>query len=450
MLNEIDYHCAYNSKFKELYLDEQVLIEKKLSGYINRFDRIRKILNCRKDFLEKKLDDLFILKFTTENFEEQIPSICKSLNSITDYNSEKLLLKFEDIFCLPEQQIQQILTSSQQPQRGFYLDRYVVTVLFANNGLLHLQDYWCAKNPRFLELYLNDNILMQVNVSEYINRFIRLRDILDCQKISTFNYGLYSSWISWSRKMKNSNGWDVIEIQPGTILYRGIDAKIDDNYTGNKEGFTFYADLKDALWYAFSSSTPNRERGKVITVTPKQPIYLLDMESIDNYNKLYNEKIKNTSNADILEKITYAFGYNPKISGPLKRNSIRITDLFVAKWFCNQSLDGINGWGYYQLPNSHEEIMICNAADKLTRLSIEYRFSENYKEAIIETYNGEAVKIHPINEETILGGKIGGGYWGWGGPPKYKPDINKQSDKWLYKDLPDLLDAIYKYCRKNQ
>lgn len=89
------------------------------------------------------------------------------------------MLKFEDIYSLPEPQIQQTLALAQQPNRDVITNRYVVTILLANSGQLDPADYRFATHPHFQELYLDDNKLMLANVEGYVSRFARLRSIIN-------------------------------------------------------------------------------------------------------------------------------------------------------------------------------------------------------------------------------------------------------------------------------
>lgn len=90
-------------------------------------------------------------------------------------------LSFEDVYCLLETEIQAILKLANYKTRGFLVDRYITTVLLANSNLLKPEDYKCAINPRFQELYFNDAELAKVQVIGYANRFFRLRLLLGCE-----------------------------------------------------------------------------------------------------------------------------------------------------------------------------------------------------------------------------------------------------------------------------
>ena len=87
-------------------------------------------------------------------------------------------LSFEEIFCLPEPQIQQIIKTGGYQSVGFVADRYIATALLANNGSLRPEDMKYAINQRFPEVYLDDNLLMESNMNKYASRFEGLRKIL--------------------------------------------------------------------------------------------------------------------------------------------------------------------------------------------------------------------------------------------------------------------------------
>jgi hypothetical protein len=89
---------------------------------------------------------------------------------------------FEDVFLLPEPQLHDILRKTGYQSQGFLIDRYIATVVFANSMLLKPEDYKCATNPKFQQLYLNDDALMQLNLPGYVSRFTRLRMLLGCVK----------------------------------------------------------------------------------------------------------------------------------------------------------------------------------------------------------------------------------------------------------------------------
>lgn len=95
------------------------------------------------------------------------------------------LLTFEDIFSLPEVQIDNVLNRDSSAPKNFLNDRYLATIAFADKGQLTARDDQCTTEPRFRALYLNENLLMEAKVKGYVNRFDRLRQILGYQNLLT-------------------------------------------------------------------------------------------------------------------------------------------------------------------------------------------------------------------------------------------------------------------------
>ena len=91
------------------------------------------------------------------------------------------MLSFEDVFILPESEIQEILRFAGQPPRSFVVDRYVATVTLANNNRITADDYQCATNPLFQELYLNESLLQRGNIAG----FQSIRNNLGCRSALT-------------------------------------------------------------------------------------------------------------------------------------------------------------------------------------------------------------------------------------------------------------------------
>lgn len=348
-------------------------------------------------------------------------------------------LDLEYIFSLPDDLIKYILDLNGQPNRDFYLDRYVVTILLANKGILNRQDHICAGKPNFMESYINELSKEHLNIAD---RFSSLRKKYNCQIRNWSDESvLCDDWIKCSKIVTLANGWDVFEVPPGTILYKGVNIYDEDKNITNKP--MWFATLQQANMYAFSSDNTTGEFGKVVTFKVKTQLYLLNMESINNYNKIYSEGLAAglpPSYEDGSNVLNYAFGYgtDPNNKNYLRRNSFPGFDKELANWICNKKLDKISGWAYSKLPGFHEEIMICDATNNLVKLPIEYRFSNSYNKAIIKTYNGNIVDLLPINKDTI-----GSGHVKWRFSNIHYKDDDDPSDNWI--GVPLSNELLQKY-----
>lgn len=201
-------------------------------------------------------------------------------------------------------------------------------------------------------------------------------------------------YYDWTRSIirRNMNGFDVIVIPKNTILYQGIGLSkrkgkisMDNDLMKN-----FFGNLPVASYYAFSSDFSRGEYGKVITYITIRNLILLDMDSINNYDYLYElgydvpEGI--SPNEDIIK---YAFGYDKK-ERKLTRYSHQAIDSEFVTWLCDLHLQNIDGYSYTELPDFHPEVFICDTEDKIIIYPLEYRFVRTYKDDhIIETFDGE-------------------------------------------------------------
>ena len=138
----------------------------------------------------------------------------------------------------------------------------------------------------------------------------------------------------------------------------------------------FYANLAIAAQYAFSSDFQKGEYGKIISYLTKQEIYLLDMDSLSNYKKLYNLNVPIPKlGIKDLDVIQYIFGYENKksiLEQSLKRHGDIRADKIFVNWICRLSLGKITGYAYLNLPGLHNELVICSPEDKVSKSPYEY------------------------------------------------------------------------------
>lgn len=98
------------------------------------------------------------------------------------------MLNFEEIYSLPETQIQALVNAFADADKSIPRDgtpivkRYLATIYIAKTGNLRSEDYQCASNPRFQALYLDDSSLVNEN-TDYISKFDLLRRELGCTTI---------------------------------------------------------------------------------------------------------------------------------------------------------------------------------------------------------------------------------------------------------------------------
>lgn len=180
--------------------------------------------------------------------------------------------------------------------------------------------------------------------------------------------------------------FNYIILPANTLLYKGVSV----GKKATVESGIYAADLSVASYYAFQykSRPPDAEYGLVQTYKTVEPLYLLDMEDINNYEAIYEmglEVPKTMENRDLLE---YAFGY---IRGErsLKRYSEFTIDAELVKWLCglNKTLDG---YAYEHIAGFHNEVVVCkNKGYKLVVEPVEYRYAKYYDyDSILKVKNG--------------------------------------------------------------
>jgi hypothetical protein len=197
------------------------------------------------------------------------------------------------------------------------------------------------------------------------------------------------------------NGFDVLIIPPNTLLFKGIKASAEQRARVARRlrqrepittEVTYVGDLPIAAHYAFASDMTQGEQGKIITYRTTQPIILLDMESIRNYQRLSQMNVPHLEDDEFSDILNYTFGYTPgrtQLPSELKRYSDYDHDVQLSQWLCSRDLDGITGYGYLKLPGFHSELLICQPQDKLELYPLEYRFVSYYNpDVVIETFNG--------------------------------------------------------------
>ena len=206
------------------------------------------------------------------------------------------------------------------------------------------------------------------------------------------------------------DGWDVINIPKNTYIYRGVSVS-KENKPKKKPLGIFYANLAIAAWYAFSSDFQKGEHGKIISFITKRDIYLLDMESLSNYKKLYQLNIPvPQSGFKDMDIVQYGFMYENKksmVEQSLRRRSDARIDKIFVNWLCQLSLGKITGYAYLNLPGFHNELVICTTEDVISPSPYEYRFVIYYSPSVIvETFNGELTDEDiPFSTLTFLMGK---------------------------------------------
>lgn len=223
--------------------------------------------------------------------------------------------------------------------------------------------------------------------------------------------------------------WDVYIMPKGTPLYQGININpkrrrihdYDERLMNN-----FYGTLPIASYYAFSDERTKGEMGKIVGYRTTRKLYLLNMESIHNYERIY--QISNNipsgvaSDEDIIQ---YAFGYKTG-SDKLYRDSHYTIDKEFVNWFCDQKFDGIDGYTYLNLPGFHNEVFMCYQNVEPT--GYEYRFIQYFDpESIYETYNGllTGKKIPQSELKYIANNKMNNVILKYNPYVIYRPKTNK-------------------------
>ena len=198
---------------------------------------------------------------------------------------------------------------------------------------------------------------------------------------------LTNSWITQSRR-ESYKGWDVIVIPKGVKIYKG--QSVDKGRWEGKDFFQFYGTFQVGAWYAFNPDKDAATQKIECSITTKN-IYLLNMESIYNYDKIFDFIDKTKSNSDdgdrIKDNIEFAFGYTPR-KKQLERYSNTDSDRSLSLWLCNffknnLKKSSIIGYAYTNLKGMHGEIMLCdghNSFKKNTNLSYRWipYFEKNY------------------------------------------------------------------------
>jgi hypothetical protein len=192
------------------------------------------------------------------------------------------------------------------------------------------------------------------------------------------------------------NGYDVLIIPKGTILYHGTSILFPDNTLPKSPAYL--ADLQSAQRYAFRGEKFQGGDGKIISFKTIKPITLLNItkKSLDKLSKLEDFNFDN---------FEYAFNYGAE---ELVRHSHDLYDTQVTKWLCEQNL--FDGWCQH-LPKFHPEILVCSI-DKIVRYDVEYRFDGYYFNNLFKLKNNKLIdilkrdaigKIHFSTKYTMFG-----------------------------------------------
>jgi len=208
---------------------------------------------------------------------------------------------------------------------------------------------------------------------------------------------------------KKVNGWNIITIPKGTILYRGI-LQLTPKEFNRTEGrhkkspyrkdqvVGWYGSFPIASWYAFNAKQTgwSSNKGKIIAYETTKNINLLDIDEVNNYKRLNKKELPEIYGESILK---HSFGYdkNTTTNKELSRQSEFIADNKFAVWLCKH-IPNIDGLASIDIPHHHSEIMLCNP--KILKNTLyEYRWVAYYKpKYIIQTYNGRLTGVEiPID-----------------------------------------------------
>lgn len=225
------------------------------------------------------------------------------------------------------------------------------------------------------------------------------------------------------------NGYDILILPPATFLYSGVSAR--DMPEQGLGRLRYFASLKTAMWYAFSSDFQKGTFGKVIMATTDREFKLLDMTSANNYAKLrqnYTVPEWSPGKGDILK---YAF------DDGARRSSHRQIDGEVDDFLCSRAKEiGVDGWGLTSMKGWHDEISVCENTG-ISRSPYELRYPENGSDNFVWTKFGK-VK-YAIPQDKLQGGLFKKVHYS--GDDEYFGDINKQSDSFLMEGMEPVTDA---------
>lgn len=175
--------------------------------------------------------------------------------------------------------------------------------------------------------------------------------------------------------------WEYLEIDKGTILFRGKKTDIDKNRP------TYFAETPEVA----NLYLPSNKKGFLKIYETSKNLKLFNLGSIDNINKLLHElfdsrKSKVLKDKSVYDIIRFMFT-NQYISreekeshviNKIKRASVTKYDIAFSNWLCN---NGFNGYYAEELPQKFgmifpSEIMLCNIDDVEVINSIEMRRSK--------------------------------------------------------------------------
>lgn len=248
---------------------------------------------------------------------------------------------------------------------------------------------------------------------------------------------------------RNIDGWDMLTLEKGTYLYQGVSLVKDYEYKNPRSNNrlavdplhyvnNWFSNLPVAASYAFKT-IGGGEYGKVISYVVIEDIDLLDMASLNNYERFYELGIKipyydpanpsAQSYNDRYDLLQTMFGYNKRRRvNRLERYSDLEQDLLFSYWFCRLNI--ADGWGYTYLAGLNPEVFICDLS-KITLTPYEYRFVGEYDtNTILETHNGNLTGVE-IAAAQDLGLYNLESVYDYRRP--YEPD-NSISDKFLRDD----------------
>ena len=139
---------------------------------------------------------------------------------------------------------------------------------------------------------------------------------------------------------KTIDGYDVLVIPKGTILWHGTSSTFPDGAV--PRGLSYFGNLADAKWYAFSAEMRRGAGGKIISVKTTRPITLIDITERSLGTLAHRENFDT-------EEFNYAFGYGKE---KLRRISHSAYDTPISRWICDQQGLYDGGRGHTKLRDS--------------------------------------------------------------------------------------------------
>jgi hypothetical protein len=199
------------------------------------------------------------------------------------------------------------------------------------------------------------------------------------------------------------DGYDVLVLPKGTILWHGTSAAFPDKIVPTPPAY--FGNIADANWYAFASDEHRGAKGKITSFKTTRAVTLIDITQKSLARLSQREGFDR-------EDFEYAFAFGRE---KIRRVSHPLYDKPLSEWICGQRL--FDGWtGSYDRKDAgfHPEVLLCVTKGIVTRNNAEYRFDPEFPKDLFRMKGSKIDAIVPENsfgdihwnhKDTLFGDK---------------------------------------------